>query len=318
MKRFYVVAALLAVGSALNGARPDPNAVVPLLAKGRSLSSAEAEDIERGLQKTPEDGGARMQLLAYFTSAPKDLDLARVREARARHILWIIEHDPEAAVELSQVGTGVHRLHCQGDELADPAAFRQASLLWVEQVSKHPSDASIRSEAVAALQYCAPDQAEKLLTEAHDGTGLGALYANAVLGITGETYQYHDPKGSDPTLRQSPFARKAITILESSTDRELLLGATKMLLSRGAVLWADGKLDWDYTLLGNSLLARAKQTDPDDFDLLTLPAALPARGERPPGRIRIGGNVMTSSGAGGRRLGTPLHRGSRVSRGRSC
>jgi TonB family protein len=294
MNRFCQAVAWVAIASGLNAAPPDLNTVVPLLAKGRGLSVAEAEDLEARLRKTPEDAVVRIQLLAYYTSVPKDLGIAKVREARAHHILWLIEQDPETAVALSKAGTGVHRLHCGGDELADPAAFRQASLLWVQQAGKRAADASIRNEAAAEVEYCAPDLAEKLLKEAQDEAGLGSLYANAVLGVTGETYQYHDPEGTDAALRQSPFARRALAVLESSADRELLVGATRTLLGRGALLWADGKLDWDYTALGHDLLAKAKQADPGDFDLLTLPTGLPARGVRPPRSIRVGGNVMQS------------------------
>jgi TonB family protein len=66
------------------------------------------------------------------------------------------------------------------------------------------------------------------------------------------------------------------------------------MLRTGAILWADGKLDWDYTTLGNHLLDSAKKIAPHDFTLMTLPTELPARGERPPPIIRIGGNVQQS------------------------
>jgi outer membrane biosynthesis protein TonB len=61
----------------------------------------------------------------------------------------------------------------------------------------------------------------------------------------------------------------------------------------GAILWADGKLDWDYTSLGNALLANAKNLAPDDILLLTLPTTLPERGERPPATIRVGSDVLS-------------------------
>lgn len=61
------------------------------------------------------------------------------------------------------------------------------------------------------------------------------------------------------------------------------------------MLWADGKLDWDYTPLGNRLLASAKNAAPEAISLLTLPTTLPARGERPPVTIRVGGNVQQAN-----------------------
>jgi protein TonB len=46
--------------------------------------------------------------------------------------------------------------------------------------------------------------------------------------------------------------------------------------------------------MGNALLAKAKSLAPDDMTLLTLPTTLPARGERPPLTIRVGGNVQSA------------------------
>jgi hypothetical protein len=154
---------------------------------------------------------------------------------------------------------------------------------------------AVRDGAVAAIQYCDPELAEKLLTEYGDHEGLGRLYAIATLGVTGESYTSNDPDGSDASLRQTPFAIRARRTLEESTDPELVATAAPFLLRTGATLWADGKLDWDYTELGNSLLARAKRTSPNHTALLTAPTKLPERGERPPQTLRIGGNVIAAN-----------------------
>lgn len=131
-----------------------------------------------------------------------------------------------------------------------------------------------------------------ILTEHKDKSGLGRLYAAAVLGITGESYSNNDPAGTDPAYRERTFARKARRALEEATDKGILVLAARTLLRDGAILWADGKLDWDYTPLGTNLLARARAAAPGEIELLTLPATLPARGVRPPVTLRIGGNVQ--------------------------
>ncbi len=194
-----------------------------------------------------------------------------------------------------QVATGVYRLHCTGDDLADPEAFPKASRLWMEQAKKKAADSDVRREAIRAIQFCEPEQAETLLIEGADRTGLGWLYASAALGITGESYVNNDSVGTDPLLRQSAFANKARKLLEEATDKDLVLGAVGTLLSQGANLWADGKLDWDYTVLGKSLLSKAQAMAPDEMRLLTLPTQLPARGERPPQTIRVGGAVQAAN-----------------------
>ncbi|MGA2434627.1 MAG: energy transducer TonB [Bryobacteraceae bacterium] len=282
MNRICHATVLLLIAFALNAASLDSKAVNELLSKGRTLSLTEAQELEKGLEKTPEDVGARIELLSYYTSVPKDLDLATIRKARVRHILWIVDHDPKSGFGLFLIKPmGVYRVNCRGDELADAEAFSQVTQLWINQVAIHPGDATIKSNAAAALQYCAPEEAEALFKEAHDPTGLGRLYANAALGVTGESYRNGDPQSSDPALRQTRFAQRALAILDKTIDPEIILSAARTLFWQGGILWADGKLDWDYTTRLNILRMRAIMFAPDGQSLDRLPRTLPRRGERP-------------------------------------
>jgi len=291
-RRFLCVLALVAMPALC---APDPRATFDLLNKGKSLSPQDAEKLEATLRKKPNDRDARIELLSYYSTSPPGIDVQALKQARLGHILWLIENDPKEGLGLFQLVTGVYRLNCTGDNLADPEGFKRASDLWLEQVKKNPGDASVRREAVNAIQYCLPEQAEQLLLEAQDRSGLGALYANAVLGVTGQSYSSNDPVGSDQTFRERPFAHRARKSLEDVTDKEFVVTAATTLLREGAILWANGKLDWDYTPLGNSLLTRAKEMAPEAMMLLTLPTTLPASGERPPAILRVGGNVQAAN-----------------------
>jgi hypothetical protein len=288
-------AIVLAVAVNIHAVPLDYKTVHELLKKGAELSAQQAEDLERKVERKPDDVEPRVELLAFYASRPKDLDLPAIKAARAKHILWLIENDPIAGFGLFHASTGVYRIHCRGDELADPDTFLKTSALWIKQWKRAPVMGAVRDGAVAAIQYCDPELAEKLLTEYGDHEGLGRLYAIATLGVTGESYTSNDPDGSDASLRQTPFAIRARRTLEESTDPELVATAAPFLLRTGATLWADGKLDWDYTELGNSLLARAKRTSPNHTALLTAPTKLPERGERPPQTLRIGGNVIAAN-----------------------
>ena len=287
----FVIAAFTFVSSLCAREAKD---TVALLNKGLALSAKDSEKLEERLKKKPNDEEARIQLLSYYTSLPAGADLSTVKAARSAHIYWLIANDPKDGLGLFQVLTGVYKLHCVGDELADPAAAQRATELWVEQVRKNPGNAAIRLKAVQVIQYCSPEQAELLLTEANDRAGLGQLYALAFLGITGESYLNNELTGSDAAFRERPFARKARLELEQAIDKDLLPAAATTLLRQGAILWADGKLDWDYTSMGKDLLSKALAVAPEALGLLTLPIAPPARGERPPFTIRIGGNVQQS------------------------
>jgi hypothetical protein len=292
MRNFESVFAAMALALCLHASPRDPKTTYDLLTKGSSLSATDAAALEDRIKAKPNDEESRIQLLSYYATPGTSADLAMVKAARTRHILWLIEKDPKDGLGLFQVSTGVYRLNCQGDNLADPEAAKAAGELWLKQVKANPGEAGMRRAAIEALQFCSPEQAEQILIESRDESGLGRVYAAAVLGVTGGSYSNHDPTGSDAGLRQSSFAQKARRALDDATDKDLLVAAAGTLLRDGAILWADGKLDWDYTPLGNILLSRAKAAAPDAMTLYTLPTALPAHGERPPPTIRIGGNLQ--------------------------
>jgi Gram-negative bacterial TonB protein C-terminal len=293
MKCVHTIAAALII--TLSASARDSRVTFDLLKKGHELSPSEAASLEAQVSAKPKEEEARIQLLAYYAAPPAGADLAAAKAARAAHILWLIEHDPKDGLGLFQVATGVYRLHCQGDDLADLDAFRAAADLWLKEMEKKPKDATLRRNAVDFIQYCAPEKAEQILSVAKDDAGLGRLYAYAVLGVTGQTYTGNDPAGTNPTLRQSPFAEKARRALDETTDKDFVVAAAIAILRDGGILWADGKLDWDYTSLGNNLLARAKELAPDNLTLFTLRPSLPALGERPPLTLRVGGNVQAAN-----------------------
>lgn len=270
----------------------DVRATYDLLKSGAALSAQQAAQLEQRVAARERDEESRIKLLAYYAEPISGGDLAAIRSARARHIHWLIENDQKEGLGLFQISTGVYRLNCQGDGLADPDSARRAVELWSQHLTKKRGDAEIRRKAVEAMQFCFPEQAEKLLLEEKNSRSLGNLYAEAVLGVTGWSYRSGDRAGSSPALRESHFARTARAVLEEATDRDLIAAAAASLLRQGAVLWADDKLEWDYTPLGNRLLAKARRMGADDLSLINLPTELPRRGERPPQTIRVGGNVQ--------------------------
>lgn len=285
--RAILLAILLA--SVVRSAPLDAGKVYDLLGKGKALTAAEAASLEARLQRKPDDPATRIQLLAYYVNVPAS---EAVKAARSRHIVWFTETDPQLGHGLYQTSGGTYRINCQGDPLADPPAAASLLSLWLQQLKKHNGDSKVRSHAIDAATACNPDEAERLLVEACDNAGLGRLYADAILGVTGASYTANDPSGSDAALRSSPFAEKARRALAGSDDKEMLAAAARAMLRDGAILWADGKLDWDYTPFGLALLRRAFLAGADRLTLVTLPLSLPARGERPPLTLRIGGNVM--------------------------
>jgi hypothetical protein len=294
MMAFHRHVFTLAVVCALHVSARDMRETGELLAKGRTLSAENAAKLEQKLSGSPRNEEARIQLLSYYATPGNAMDVAKRKAMRAKHIHWMIESDPVETLGLSQIWSAVTRLNCSGDEFADRSAAERASELWLTQLQKHRGNEAVRRQSVDSLQFCQPEKAEQILKESQDRAGLGRLYATALLGVTGHSYLNSEPPGTDAALRQSPFAEHAQKVLNEEVDKEVLVAAATTLLRTGANLWADGKLDWDYTSLGNNLLAKAKALVPEDLSLITLPTGLPARGERPPMTIRVGGNVMQS------------------------
>lgn len=295
MKTSRATLPVVVLVSILCAAPRDAQTTFALLKKGSALSASEAAKLEERLSKKPNDEESRIQLLSYYVSLPATTDVSAVRAARSTHILWLVEHDPKDGLGLFNVQTGVYRLRCSGDSLADPDAVARVTELWLKQVERNSGSGDVRRHAVDAIQFCSPEKAEELLIQTQDRSGLGRLYANAVLGVTGESYLDNDPTGTDSAIRQSPFAQKAARALDEASDKDTVVAAASAVLRQGAILWSDGKLDWDYTPLGNKLLSRAKDLAPDAMNLLTLPTKLPARGERPPITLRVGGNVQLAN-----------------------
>lgn len=267
----------------------EPKDVAALLKSGRALPPSEAARLEELVAADPSRDDARIRLLAYYAS-PAGLAQPEVaRKARIPHILWLIENDPLQGGGLFQPAAGLQRVHCAGDALADPAACLQVKEAWLRQYAKHQTDAGVRARTVEALQFIDPEAAEALLTAAADKAGLGRLYGAAIVGVSATAYHENEPSGCREELRATPFAAKAKAALENTSEKSIIGAAAVEFLRAAAVLYADGKLTWDYSDYGARLLVRARAADPDLLPLWALDARLPGSGERPAAILRVNG-----------------------------
>lgn len=157
MKLWQGIAAATVLTLGLHADPRDAKSTHALLKNGAGLSTKVAKELESFLEKHPDDEESRIRLLSYYSAVPAGADLSAVKAARLSHILWLIKNDPKDGLGLFKLATGVYRLHCQGDDLADPAAFQRAAEEWLEQVRSHPRDAEIRQGAVNAIQFCSPE-----------------------------------------------------------------------------------------------------------------------------------------------------------------
>jgi TonB family protein len=193
--------------------------LAPVAAQEQGTPSAAEAAAEGYVAAHPDDLQARVNLiLSYYAH--------NVREPRLAHIYWLIANHPEASQTLF-ASRGITARDSVFNVRAD---FDRAAGLWRQAVATHADDQRVvrnTSEFFTnAGQYPEAEQvlqdARRLHSEVFLDSQLGRLYANAILGATG------DPKfpNSNPT-----FAAHAQSALEASDNRNLVVNAAMILAS---------------------------------------------------------------------------------------
>jgi TonB family protein len=286
---FFVVVPFLFPGQAVSFAALDPTETVK---EGYSLTQSDADRLENALAKKPNDETARLKLLGYYATIPQSVAPETLRQRRAEHIFWLIEKNPRSPL-FEYVGA-TWRIFLQGDALADPPAFERGKELWLGQIKAHPTDEKIKLYASTFLELGDPETATGLLRELKLNRAVGSLLAYQMLGVVAQDYKTGDPSGLDESKRDSEYGKRILGELQASSDPMLVGGAGFWLAVQGGMLYADGKITWDYTNLSQELLAKARGLDPGTLDWWAVSTKLPSRGERPPRVLRMGAAIKSS------------------------
>ena len=121
---------------------------------------ADAGKLEAQLAANPDDLPTRGMLLRfYFQAAPMPAE--RVKPLRRKHILWLIEHQPDARVLSESAAT----LDKSGHALADPEAYAEADVLWRKLFSTGKPAADVYANAINFYKTPDPPFARKLAEE---------------------------------------------------------------------------------------------------------------------------------------------------------
>ncbi len=113
------------------------------------LASAEVDGLEAKLVEDPEDFSARRDLLIYYG--------LRDRAAKAKHVLWIIEHHPEFSGNGPEMSL---------NPVLEESAYKQGKTLWLQHVKDDPTNAVILGNAAAYFLLSDRGTAEDLLKKA--------------------------------------------------------------------------------------------------------------------------------------------------------
>jgi len=239
-----------------------------LAREGRTLSVAQVNDLETRLTANPEDLGARTRLLGYyFASAQRAMGADATRAARRRHIVWIIEHHPEADVTTLSEMT----IDPAGHPLADPEGYAEVKTRWLEQIDRRKDDASVLLHAARffrlpdrALAIDLLKQAVRLSPTDATGAELGYVYAITILGVT-MINNNGLPMNTDPAAAAGALARQSIAEVRASSNLAVIRTAGAILAQYGAMVGAISKVTINQDALAEELLTKAAAMNPADF-----------------------------------------------------
>lgn len=139
-----------------NGALPIRISATTEAMAGRSLTAEQVSILELALVGDPDNLSVRTKLLGYY--APPRSTSADAKDARRKHILWIIKNHPETEI------AGTIFTSIELDQ--DPDGYEAAKQLWTEQTEAHPKDPAVLGHAADFLLLHDRYQAEELLKEA--------------------------------------------------------------------------------------------------------------------------------------------------------
>jgi tetratricopeptide (TPR) repeat protein len=237
-----------------------------LARQGYIISADRASELEETLTKDPNDLAARAQLLGYyFVMGGGRLSPAAARQARLRHIIWLVQNHPDSEL----AGLSAVTIDPASHPLADREGYEKVKALWLEQARNHDDNAVLLANA--AWFFKLPDKAiaVRLIKRTHDldpanrnwSAFLGQVYAAAIEGLTGMN-ENRFPTAADPNEARGAFAQQAREELVKSQDATVVGTAGYYLMFWNSILSASGKAPADLLDFAEQLLARAQALDP--------------------------------------------------------
>ena len=241
--RIGVLSGLVAVVAA---AQP----TVAVIRQGPLPSPQDIATLESKVLQNPDDLDAQRELLQVYASIapPRGYDDPARRSVRLQHILYLVEHHPEAAV------SGSRAAYVQGAHgpYANPADHEAVRHRWLAAVQGHPGNSAVILNAVKFLEVDNQDDAEQVLRRSVNAdpenrelaANLGFLYARESM--------------------TTDFAKHAGEELEHSTNAVVLAAAGTALSNLAKSFDAVNGTMLD---LGGKLSARARELAPGDADI---------------------------------------------------
>ena len=113
-----------------------------LAMSGRRMTAEEAKSLEKQVEHNPRDIASRTKLIGYYSG--KQFQDQSAREAKRKHVLWLIVNAPES--EVLEIGYG-----CL-DAILDAEAYSQGKKAWIEQLKRKPTNLKLLEHAANFFQ----------------------------------------------------------------------------------------------------------------------------------------------------------------------
>jgi TonB family protein len=274
-------------------------------------SPQDIAELESRVLDNPDDLDAEGQLLQFYarTALPSGHDDPGRAAVRLQHILYLVQHHPEAAVSGSRAAYiyGANRPYANA---ADHEAVREA---WLDAVQAHPKDNAVTLNAVRFLAVEDADDAEQVLGRAMEAepenreiaANLGFLYAMELLGLDSLS------RDAKPTIIGREQPNRALAALEQSSNAVVLAAAGTALPNLSKSIGSVDAINQTMFDLANELSTQARQLAPDDHDIQgPMPLiqyfvaaqeaagtgfSAPQTAASAPSRIRVGENVQAAN-----------------------
>jgi periplasmic protein TonB len=237
---------------------------------GSRLSTKDAEKLERALQSKPDDLKRHATLLGYYFArmheSPGD---ASIDEARARHLQWLISHNPDSDFARFEAAWLLPSTPPQS-----AGTYAALKSLWLEQAKVFPKSPAILGNAARFLMTRDRDQARQLVSQAlrlEPQSGdlwsmLGTLDGLAIVGVR-ELDRHGLPV---PPTSPEPMAPDGVAALKGagqSDESDRLCGTGMAIIRYGSPFlgFPAGERMWATAAL---TLARALQLGNQDKECL--------------------------------------------------
>ena len=224
------------------------------------LTAEAAARLEADLAATPGNVEARSQLLWYYLFPGRATENLH-NEARRKHALWLIRHQPDANVLTQPAG-----LIDPGD---DPEGYSEASAAWRDQLAKPEVASRVLLGAIAFFQA-----ADRKLAFAIVDRGMqafpkenlflqrkGMLYAYSLAGV--KNMPARRMPQLDLALAKSEEADQARKELLASDQPQLLIGALMSLPLLYPGYFSKPDAAQDLLTFADKLAARLRELDPE-------------------------------------------------------